>query len=250
MPTAVNWCQDSRPGFTNFAPPNSPKRRKRPHRPAAPTAHRLPGSNRPRTQTRNHRCPVHKPGTDADTATPCKASGSIPRQFAKLGKPTAAATAAAQANLPGRVHGKIRNESSGGARGRAQGDGRVNSARNSASARWRPSSVRTTDFALPAGFAITPLRCSRSSASQSNPFQARRPSCSVSHNNARTAPSILSVSMFMTPTYGEGNRLSGARQIAKNKLSPAIPGIPAPISPLPPINEIPNKQKIYRKYKY
>lgn len=55
----------------------------------------------------------------------------------------------------------------------AQGAGRVNRVRNSSSARRSPSSVRTTDFALFAGFAINPFWCKRSRAFESNPFQAR-----------------------------------------------------------------------------
>src|SRR5215213_257513 len=58
---------------------------------------------------------------------------------------------------------------------------RAKSLRKSSLARCRPSSVRTTDFALLAGFSIRPLLCRRSRASQSKPFQARFPSCSVSH---------------------------------------------------------------------
>ena len=56
----------------------------------------------------------------------------------------------------------------------------ANSASSNSVERCRPSSVRITDFALPTGFAISPFRCSRSSASQSKPFHARRSSCRVS----------------------------------------------------------------------
>lgn len=79
----------------------------------------------------------------------------------------------------------------------AQDAGRVNWVRNSFSARRSPSSVRTTDFALFAGFAISPFWCKRSRAFQSNPFQARLSSCSVSQSRPITASSILSVSIFM-----------------------------------------------------
>ena len=52
----------------------------------------------------------------------------------------------------------------------------VNSFRNNASDSRRPSSVNTTDLALPTGSEINPFVWSRSIAAQSKDFQARIPS--------------------------------------------------------------------------
>ena len=65
-----------------------------------------------------------------------------------------------------------------------------------ASTRRNPSSLRTMDCELFAGPSIKPFRQSRSRVFQSNPFQARLSSCSVSHSSPRMAPLIFSTSSF------------------------------------------------------
>ena len=60
-----------------------------------------------------------------------------------------------------------------------------------ASERRAPSSVSTTDLALPTGFRIIPFAWNRASASQSKPFQARHFACNVGQSGARTEGSIL-----------------------------------------------------------
>src|SRR6185312_11586361 len=78
----------------------------------------------------------------------------------------------------------------------------ANNSLNSRSLSARPSSVSTTDFALPTGSQIIPFRYRRSRASQSWPFHALNRSCSVRWSSASTASSILSLSMSTAATPG------------------------------------------------
>ena len=72
-----------------------------------------------------------------------------------------------------------------------------------------PTSVRTTDLALPTGSDKKPFRWSRFMVSQSNPFHALVPSCSVKWRSARTASSIFLVSISMRAHRSRGIAVLG-----------------------------------------
>ena len=87
---------------------------------------------------------------------------------------------------------------------RAEAMNDYSKARKSASVRFKPSSVNTTDFALFTGSRIMPFWCSRLRAFQSKHFQARHSSYRVRYTSASTASSTPRRAATATPRSASG----------------------------------------------